>query len=187
MCRAGATKTHHRIVARVFAFFNQVNPCRCGHALHHHFVDPQRRLLHRQAQGVGHAGNSPLRRRQIQLHSPTQKETGVVITQHQIGVGHGWLDATLAITGRTRRRTCRARANFEQTHLVYGRDGAATRANFNHLNDGRLDRQARATCETVDPCRLHHRRDLGAAVLNQASLGGGAAHVERNHVRLTGQ
>ncbi len=41
--------------------------------------------------------------------------------------------------------------------------------------------------ETVFARRLHGRRDSGLAVLDQADLRGGAAHVERQHVAVTGE
>jgi hypothetical protein len=68
--------------------------------------------------------------------------------------------------------------------LVDGRDRAAAGADLDHVDHRRLDRQAGALGEAVHARGLQHRRDLGAAVLDQAGLGGGAAHVEGDHIGL---
>jgi hypothetical protein len=55
---------------------------------------------------------------------------------------------------------------------------------LDHVDHRRLDRQAGAALEAVHARSLHHRGDLDAAVLDQAGLGGRAAHVERDHAVL---
>jgi hypothetical protein len=41
------------------------------------------------------------RRLEIKRHAPAQEEAGIVIAEHEIGVGHGRLGAAHAVAGRT--------------------------------------------------------------------------------------
>ena len=122
----------------------------------------------------------------VQRHGAAQEEAGVVVAEHQIGVGHGGLLAAAAVAGRAGCGAGGVRADAQQPHGVDRGDRAAAGADLDHVDRGGLDRQARALLEAVLAPGLQHRGDLRAAVLDQAGLGGGAAHVEGEQVGVAG-
>ncbi len=122
----------------------------------------------------------------IQRHAAAEEEAGIVVAQQQVGVGHRGLGAAARVARRPRIGARRMRTDAQQSHLVDRGDRAAAGADLDHVDDRRLDRQAGAFLEAMHARRFHHRRDLGAAVLDQAGLRRGAAHVERDHVGMAG-
>ena len=78
------------------------------------------------------------------------------------------------------------RADAQQADLVNRRDRTATGANFDHVDDRRLDRQAGAFLEPMHARRFHHWCNLGATAFDEAGLRRGAAHVERDDIGLAG-
>ena len=186
MRRTGAAEAHHGVGARVPALLHDMDARRGGHVLHHHAVDAPRRVDRAEAELSAHVRQRALRRVAIQRHAAAEEEAGIVIAQQQIGVGHRRFRAAARVARRPRIGARRMRADAQQSHLVDRGDRAAAGADLDHVDDRRLDRQAGAFLEAVHARRLHHRCDLGAAVLDQAGLRRGAAHVERDHVRLAG-
>ena len=79
------------------------------------------------------------------------------------------------------------RPDSEQPDLVDRGDRAAAGADLDHVDHRRLDRQAGPFGEAIDAPGFEHRRDFGAAILDQAGLGGGAAHIEGDHVLVAGE
>ena len=70
----------------------------------------------------------------------------------------------------------------QEPDFVDASDRAAAGADLDHVDHRRFDWQAGALLETMYACRFHLSSDRRGAVLNQARLGGGAAHVEADHV-----
>ena len=64
---------------------------------------------------------------------------------------------------------------------VDDRDGAAARADLHHLDHGDAQRQPAALEEAMRARHLEGPRRLRLGVVDQADLGGGAAHVEGEH------
>ncbi len=62
------------------------------------------------------------------------------------------------------------------------RDRAAAGADLHHLDHRNPQRQSGAFAEPPDPRDLERARGLRLAIVDQADLRGGAAHVERQHV-----
>ena len=62
------------------------------------------------------------------------------------------------------------------------RDGAAAGTDLHHLDHGNPQWQTGAFAEAPDACDLERARGLRLAIVDQADLRGGAAHVERQHV-----
>ena len=119
----------------------------------------------------------------VERHAAAEEEAGIVVAEHA-----GWRRSRSARCRRGRSRPGPGSAPAEcgptrsrPTSSMRG-DRAAAGADLDHVDHRRLDRQAGAALEAVHARRLHHRRDLGAAVLDQAGLRRGAAHVERDHV-----
>ena len=187
VCGTGTAEADHGVMARVLALLDEMDAGGGTHALDHDLVDAPGGFLDRKAEWRGHRRDGLACRLEVERHAAAEEEAGVVIAEHQIGVGHGRLHAAHAIAGRARIGAGRMRADLEQADLVDRGDRAAARADLDHVDDGRLDRQARTLGETVDAAGFEHRRDLGAAVLDHAGLGGGAAHVEGDHVLMAGE
>lgn len=137
MGRAGAAKTHHRVGARVLAFFHQVHACGPGHGLDHHLMDAPGRFFHAELERFGdRIGYGVARGLHVQRHAPAQEEARVVVTEHQVGIGHGGLCSAHAVTGRARVGTGRVGSDLEQAHFVDAGNGTATGADFYHLDHG---------------------------------------------------
>ena len=91
---------------------------------------------------------------EVERHAAAEEEAGIVVAEHEIGVGHRRLRAAHAVAGRTGVGARRMRADLEQADLVDRRDRAAAGADLDHVDDGRLDRQAGALGEAVHARRL---------------------------------
>jgi hypothetical protein len=186
VCRAGAAEAHHGVAARVLAAFDHVDARRIRHAFHDDLVDAPGRLFDGQAQRTGDGGDGGAGRLCIQRHGAAQEEARIVIAEHQIGIGHGGKGAAAAVAGRAGGGTGGMRPDAQQADRVDGGDGAAAGADLDHVHRRRLDRQAGAFLEAVLAPGFHQRGDLRAAVLDQARLGGGAAHVEGQQIGVAG-
>ena len=121
------------------------------------------------------------------MHVAAQKTLGCKIAQHQVRIGDGCVQPAPPITGRPGVGAGTLRSNPHQPEVVHGGDGAATCARFDHLYDGDSKRNAAPFLETIDPGNLEFSRAQGLAIIDQASLGGGAAHVETKDVAMTSQ
>ena len=181
---AGAAESEHRVTPGVASLLDDVDAGGGGHALADDRVDTPRRVDGGQPEWLGHAGQRGLRRGPVKTHASAQEEVGIEVAQQQVGVGDRRLLATETVTGGPGIGPGASGAHLEQTELVYVRDAAAPRADLDHVDHGRLDRQTAALLEAVDARGLHHGRHVGPAALDQACLGGGAAHVERDHIAV---
>ncbi len=186
MGRPGAAEADQRIAPRIAAFLDQVNARRARHAFGHDLEDAGRRRDRRQAERFRDLEHRALGRGAVELHASAKEEIRVEIAEHEIGVGHCWQSAALAVAGRAGIGPGAVRADLEQADLVDAGDRAAAGADFDHVDDRRLDRQAAALLEAMDAGRFHARGNVDRAVLHQAGLGRGAAHVEGDDVALAG-
>ncbi len=157
------------------------------HAFRDNGVDALGRGFDRQPERHGDCLQRLARGRNIEPHLATQKERRIIETKHEIGVGDSRLRAAIAVARRSWRRARRVRPDAQQTDFIGARNRATAGADFDHVDDRRLDRQARTAGKAVHPRGLHHWRDLCAAVLDETGLGGRPAHVERDHIRLTSE
>ena len=143
--------------------------------------DPVRHARHAVGAGISERLRDLLHRlacrRGIELQLAAEKTVGIEPPQHQVGVGHRRLGAAIAITGRAGRRARALRADRQAVLRIEPGDRAAAGADLDDVDHRRLDRKSlHIAAGVVD------RVDREAAVLDQRTLGGGAAHVEGDDV-----
>ena len=118
---------------------------------------------------------------------PPTEVVRVQVTQQQIGVRHGGLGAAHAVAGGARFGARGLRTHLQQAQLIDPRDAAPTRPDLDQFDGGDPDGQAAAAFEAVHPRDLEGVRHGGGTVADQAHLGRGTAHVERDEVRFAGE
>ena len=123
------------------------------------------------------------RRLDVEGHLAAEEEPGIEIAEHEVGVRDGGKRSPAAVAGRAGVGARGLRPAGEQPERVDVRQRPAADADLDHVDRRRLDRQARAAREAVGARGLELVRDERAAVLDQAQLGGRAAHVEGHQVR----
>ena len=126
---------------------------------------------------IAFGGGSP-----VDLQRAAGKEIGIQIAEQQIGVGHGRRGPAASITGRARLRAGAVRPDLEQTDLIATRDAAAAGADLDQFDRRQADRQAAAFDKALLPRRLEPVGDQRLAAIDQAQLGGGAAHIKGEQV-----
>ena len=178
MQRAGAAGGDQREVARIETL------------LHRHLAHRQRHLrdrdlddrlrggdgvdLQRLGDLLGDAARGGIG---VELHLTAEEVVGIEPTKHDIGVGDGRLGAAPAVADRARIGARALRADLERADVVDPGDRAAAGADLDHVDHRQHHRMARRIAADVVA-----GRERRLAVLDQARLGGGAAHVERDHV-----
>ena len=188
MDRTGAAEREQGELLDVLAALDRVDACRGRHVLVDQLVNPPGRAHRLEAERPADPRFDRARRgRGIEAHLAAEKELRVEIAEHQIGIGHGRLVAALPVAGRARIGAGAVRPDLEQPEAVDPGDAAAAGADLDHLDHRHLDRQAAALLEAVLAVDLEICRDQGFAMLDQAGLGGGAAHVEREQARAVDQ
>ena len=118
----------------------------------------------------------------VEPHLAAEEEVGVEVAEREVRVGHGRLRAAEPVGHRAGTRPRALRADEEPAERVDPRDRAAAGADLDHLDHRDLDREAAALLEVVAAVDLELRGDERLAVGDDARLGGGAAHVERQQV-----
>ena len=86
--------------------------------------------------------------------------------------------AAAAVARRTGVGAARLGTDLEQAELVDAGEAAAAGADLDEIDRWHRDREPRALLEAVHAGDLERVREVGLAVLDEAGLGGGAAHVE---------
>ena len=152
---------------------------RIGHVLVDHLGDPEgggRRIeIERRADIGSHRASG---RRGIQQHRAAGKAGRVDPAERDIGVGHGGAAAAAGVAGRAGVRSRAARADGDPAETVHAAQGAAAGADLDHLHHRDAQGQAAAALEAVGAVDLEIPRRLGPALVDQADLCRGAAHVE---------
>ena len=103
---------------------------------------------------------------------------GIDAAQHDVGIGHGGLRAAAAVARRAGLGAGAFRPDIDARQRIDRGDRAAAGADLDHLDHRDAQRQAAALQEAVLPRHLEGARMLRLAVIDQADLGGRAAHVE---------
>ncbi len=152
---------------------------RAGHGLGDDPVDASGGLEAIGPQRFGEPSDRSFGRRLVQRHVAAQEVVPVEQAQHQVGVRHRGIGTATAVAGRAGFRAGAARADLEQAQAVHRRDAAAARADLDHVDGGDGERHAAPLAEPVHPVDLEASRHQRLEVLDQARLGRGAAHVER--------
>ena len=115
----------------------------------------------------------------VELHRAAEEIVRVEPAEHHIGVGDGRLGAAAAIADRAGIGAGALRADLERADVVDPGDRAAAGADLDHVDHRQHHRMAAGIAADVIAGR---QRRL--AVADQARLGGGAAHVERDDVGI---
>ena len=110
---------------------------------------------------------------------PPRKLLRIEPAEHDIGVGDGRFGAAAAIADRARVGAGALRSDLQRADLVAPGDRAAAGADLDHVDHRHHDRMAAGIAADII-ARRHGR----LAVADQACLGGGAAHVERDDVAV---
>ena len=118
----------------------------------------------------------------LEPHRAAEEVLRVEIAEHEIGIRHRRFSAAAQVARGSRVAAGAVRPDLEQTGLVDSRDAAPARPDLDHFGHRHPQRQAASAGEAVHPRHLELGCALGAAVVDDADLGGGAAHVEGDHV-----
>ena len=113
-------------------------------------------------------------------HVPSGEPVGVDPPHDHVGVGDRGTPAPAAIAGRPRGRARALRTHGEPTQLIDGGDRAASGADLDHVDDGDAKGEPASLQESIVTGHLERARHLGLIVVEEADLGRGAAHVERD-------
>ena len=100
------------------------------------------------------------------------------LAQHDIGVGHGGMPAAAAVAGRAGLGAGALGPDRDALQRIERGDRAAAGADLDHLDHRDAHRQAAALQEAGGAVDLESARGVRLAVVDQADLGRGAAHVE---------
>ena len=113
----------------------------------------------------------------VELHLAAEEIVRIEPAEHHVGVGDGRLGAAAAVADRAGIGARAVRADLERADVVEPGDRAAAGADLDHVDHRQHHRMAAGIAADVVAGR--HGR---LAVADQARLGGGAAHVERDDV-----
>jgi hypothetical protein len=174
MERRAAAEGDHGELRDVATILDCMDARGIGHVLVHHLGDAEGRLVEHQAEGL----QRRLRPVGVERDGPAREILGVEPPEREVGVRHRGRLAAAPVTGGAGFRPRRMRADAQPPHPVDPGDGPAARADLHHLDDRRGDQHPRALLEPVGARDLEGVGGLRRAVLDQADLGGGAAHVE---------
>ena len=156
-----------------------VDPGRVGHVLVHHLDDPDRGppagepepIADVPPEGVlGAIGFEP--------DLPAREPLRVELAEDEVRVRHRRPRAAPPVARGAGLGAGARRPHPEPVHLVDARDGAAARADLHHLDDRDAYRQAASLEVPVPAGHLEGPGTLRGAVLDEADLRRGAAHVE---------
>ena len=115
----------------------------------------------------------------IEPHLTAEKAVGGEPPEHEVGVGHRRLGAAAAVAGRPRHRSGALRSDAKAA-LLHPRDRAAAGADLENIHHRDLHRQR--------PVIAADQGGAGGervAIVDDAGLGGGPAHVEGDRVLET--
>ena len=184
MYRARTAKGNQRKAARIAALFRHMH-ARCRrHGLIHNAANAKRGIIGTHAQLGGkittHGACDGV---EVKRHFATEEIGRIKPAQHQIGIGHRRLNPAAPVADRPWLGARAPRANLHQPGSgINPRDGTTTGADFDHIHDGDFQRQARTLLKAPHAPRLEIEFAVRRAILDQAHLGGGAAHVIGNHL-----
>ena len=162
------------------------------HGGHCNQVHAVRGLHQAQTQWLGNlVQDRVFRKLGVYAHLATHQVARVHVTQHDRRIGKSRLAATQSVTGRPRNRAGAARTDLDRLCGVDGDDAAAARADLGHIDKRKLDRVTPALDEFGADVDTGSDLVFGGAgrlaVFYHRGLGGGAAHVERDHITQAGR
>ena len=184
MHRATATERDHRASFIGFARFDGVHPRGVGHVLIDHFDHAEccdRRFQAKLVANMrGQSNNGCFRH---QLHRAAGKPCRIVAAKREVGVGHRREQSATAIAGRARIGAGGFRTNTDAAKAVDMGDGPTASADLDHLDHRYPQWQTGPFAKPSNAGHFEATRGLRAEIVDQADLGRGAPHVERQHLR----
>ena len=114
----------------------------------------------------------------VELDGAAGEVHGIDLAERDVAVGDCRFRATAAVAGGAGLGTGAARSDLDARQRVDRGDRAAAGADLHHLDHRDAHRQAAALQEAGGAVDLEGARLERLAVVDQADLGGGAAHVE---------
>ena len=178
----GAAEGDQRAVAQGLAALDGVHARGVGHVLVDHLDDAEAAMDRPPGPAARRCrARAPSLRLAIEREAAAGEAARVDAAQHEVGVGHRRRGAAAAVAGGPGFGAGALRPDLEALELVDRGDRAAAGADLDHLDHRDAERQAAALEEAVDAADLEAARRLRPEIVDQADLGGGAAHVERQH------
>ena len=175
MQRPGAAERHQRELARVDAALDRHHPQRPRHLLVRDADDPLGGLQLAEAELVREPGDRGAGRLGVELDAAGERRLRRQQAEDEVGVGHGRLGAAAPVAGGPRVGARRAGADAKRSSRVAPGDRAAAGADRVDVDHRQLD-HAPADLARVGPPH--------AAVLDDADVARGAAHVEPDRVAV---
>ena len=174
-------------LARIVAPLDGHDAERLGHAVVDDARDPGRRLHDSLPERVRHVGTDRrFGRRRIDGEPPAEEMGGAQEPEHHVRVGHRGPVAAAGVAGGAGLRARALGTDPQGAARIDPRDAAAARAHLREIDHRHPDGVAGAVEPPSDvplPAHLVLGGGLDAAVLDEARLGGGSAHVEGDEVR----
>ena len=181
--RPATAESDERAPGEALAAFDRMDARGVGHGLVHHLDDAGGRRVGIQPQRIADgAAQGRAGRAGIEGEAAASEPRRVVAAQGEVRVGDRRALAAAPVAGRPRVGACGLRADGDAPQGVHMRQAAAAGADLDHLDDGNAERQAGALPETAHSGDLEAAAGLRLAVIDEAYLGGGAPHVERQHL-----
>ena len=179
MKRRGAAEGDHGAVPDLGSPLDGVDARRRGHVL----VDDLDHAQGGRARVAGQRGaDMALERRgrgmRVEVEGAAREGVRRQPAQRQVGVGHGGPRAAARVAGRAGIGARALRADLDAPEMVDRGEGSAARADLDHLDHRDLQRRAASLHEAVGAVDLERAAEKRLAVVEQADLRGGAAHVE---------
>ena len=183
---AGTAEGHEDEVPRVVSALHRNPPERAHHGVVGDLHDAEGHLDHAEAERTG----APLLdglpgRRLVEPHLAAEEVICVEPAEDEVRVGDGGLGPSFSVAGGGRIGAGALRADPEHVARVHPGDGAAARADLDEVDDRGANGIAGPLGAVLGPggrADLVLLGDARGAALDEAGLGGGAAHVEGQDV-----
>ena len=150
-----------------------------GHVLLDHLADAEGRKRSVEVEWLADMGvDGGLAEGGLQGDGATGEPVGIDAAQHDIGVGDGGAGAAQGVASGSRVRARALGTDGDALHRIDARQRAAAGTDLDHFDYRDAHGQAAALHEAVAAVDLEAARGHRLAVVDDADLGGRAAHVE---------
>lgn len=161
-----------------------MHPRRIGHVFRHDFRDRQRREIGVQRQRPANLLRDRLSGQLgIKGDFTLREGGGIDNAEPHIGIGNGDLRAAQLVTYRAGLRAGAVGADLHPAQGIDAGDRSAARADLHHFDHRDPHRQAGSLLVAVYPTKFETAGNLRLVVVDKTNFGGGAAHIERQHLR----
>ena len=182
MNRARPAGGDQREASEIAAPLDGVHAGGSGHVLVDHPVNRHRGIVGRQPQAIPQSRHGGSGRGDVQVHLPAQEEIWVEVPEQEVGIGDRRHGPAPTVAGRTGVRPGAFRPHRGKPEGSHAGEASSARPDLDEVDDGNPQREPAPLGEAVDARGLYLSGHHGPAVLDQAGLGGGPAHVESEDV-----